>query len=248
MGQERAPIAFMTWRDLTITPLVWFGLLGLSIALTVLFARAVEPDGVLVVLVFYAVLVALTLLTLKVMRTAWPLREGTYRASTHPREVYLYNLYSFLIITFLFPIFLNPVIPPPFRKLFYRLTGTRFGKGIVSIGGRIADPHHLVTIEEGAIIGDDALILPHAIVLHPEHTVILRPVHIAAGAVVGAKSVVMPGVRVGERATIKAMSLVSTNTIIPPGEVWGGIPARSGGGAVDAGAGDLRPDRAEDPL
>jgi acetyltransferase-like isoleucine patch superfamily enzyme len=225
-AEPAAPIAFMTWRDLVITPAVWFGLLAVAVVATVAFARATDPDGVLIALVFYAVLATVTLIALKVMRSAWPLREGVYRISTHPREVYRYNLYSFLIITFLFPIFLNPVVPPPFRKLFYRLTGTRFGKGIISIGGRIADPHHLVTIEAGAIIGDDALILPHAIVLHPEHAVILRRVHIAAGAVVGAKSVVMPGVQVGERATIKAMSLVASNSIIPPGEVWGGNPAR----------------------
>jgi acetyltransferase-like isoleucine patch superfamily enzyme len=240
---ERPPIAFMSWRDLVITPFVWFGLLALAVVATVLLARALDPDALLIALVFYAVLAAATFITLKVMRVLWPLREGTYRASAHARELYLYNLYSFLIITFLFPIFLNPLIPPPFRKPFYRLTGTRFGKGIISIGGRIADPHHLVTVEEGAIIGDDALILPHAIVLHPEHTVILRRVHIGAGAVVGAKSVVMPGVRVGERATIKAMSLVPTNSIIPPGEVWGGVPA-----APQPSPADLRPEREEHAL
>ena len=237
--EERPPIAFMSWRDLVITPLVWFGLLALAVVATIL----IGPDGWLIPLVFYSVLAALTFAALKVMRTVWPLPEGTYRASTHARELYRYNLYSFLIITFLFPVFLNPLIPPPFRKLFYRLTGTRFGKGIISIGGRIADPHHLVTVEEGAIIGDDALILPHAIVLHPEHTVILRRVHIAAGAVVGAKSVLMPGVHVGERATIKAMSLVPTNTVIPPGEVWGGVPA-----TPQPSAADLRAERAEHAL
>jgi acetyltransferase-like isoleucine patch superfamily enzyme len=237
--EERPPIAFMSWRDLVITPLVWFGLLALAVVATFF----IGPDGWLIPLVFYAVLAALTFAALKVMRMAWPLPEGTYRASTHARELYRYNLYSFLIITFLFPVFLNPLIPPPFRKLFYRLTGTRFGKGIISIGGRIADPHHLVTVEEGAIIGDDALILPHAIVLHPEHTVILRRVHIAAGAVVGAKSVVMPGVHVGERATIKAMSLVPTNTVIPAGEVWGGVPA-----VPQPSASDLRAERAQHAL
>jgi acetyltransferase-like isoleucine patch superfamily enzyme len=237
--EERPPIAFMSWRDLVITPLVWFGLLAAAVVATFF----IGPDGWLIPLVFYAVVAALTFAALKVMRMAWPLPEGTYRASTHARELYRYNLYSFLIITFLFPVFLNPLIPPPFRKLFYRLTGTRFGKGIISIGGRIADPHHLVTVEEGAIIGDDALILSHAIVLHPEHTVILRRVHIAAGAVVGAKSVVMPGVHVGERATIKAMSLVPTNTVIPAGEVWGGVPA-----VPQPSASDLRAERAQHAL
>jgi carbonic anhydrase/acetyltransferase-like protein (isoleucine patch superfamily) len=68
-------------------------------------------------------------------------------------------------------------------------------------------------------------------------------VHIAAGAVIGAKSVVMPGVRVGERATIKAMSLVPTNSVIPPGEVWGGVPA-----APQPSPADLRPEPAEQAL
>jgi acetyltransferase-like isoleucine patch superfamily enzyme len=55
---------------------------------------------------------------------------------------------------------------------------------------------------------------------------ILAPVIVEAGAVVGARSVLMPGVVVGANSTVKAMSHVTMNTVIPPNEVWGGIPAR----------------------
>lgn len=44
------------------------------------------------------------------------------------------------------------------------------------------------------------------------------------GACVGANSVVLPGVTIGENAIVGALSLVKTD--VPAGEVWGGVPAR----------------------
>jgi hypothetical protein len=79
--EERPPIAFMSWRDLVITPLVWFGLLAVAVVATIL----IGPDGWLIPLAFYAVLAALTFAALKVMRMLWPLREGTYRAGSPTR-------------------------------------------------------------------------------------------------------------------------------------------------------------------
>ena len=43
-------------------------------------------------------------------------------------------------------------------------------------------------------------------------------------ASVGANSVVLPGVAIGEDAVVGALSLVKTD--VPAGEVWGGVPAR----------------------
>ena len=47
---------------------------------------------------------------------------------------------------------------------------------------------------------------------------------IKRGACVGANSVVLPGVTIGEEAIVGALSLVKTD--VPAGEVWGGVPAR----------------------
>jgi len=47
---------------------------------------------------------------------------------------------------------------------------------------------------------------------------------IKRGACVGANSVVLPGVTIGEEAIGGALSLVKTD--VPAGELWGGVPAR----------------------
>ena len=47
---------------------------------------------------------------------------------------------------------------------------------------------------------------------------------IKKGACVGANSVVLPGVTIGEKAVVGALSLVKKD--IPTGEVWGGVPSK----------------------
>lgn len=47
---------------------------------------------------------------------------------------------------------------------------------------------------------------------------------IKKGALIGANSVILPGITIGEDAVIGALSLVKTD--VPAGEVWGGIPLR----------------------
>jgi acetyltransferase-like isoleucine patch superfamily enzyme len=49
---------------------------------------------------------------------------------------------------------------------------------------------------------------------------------IRKGACVGANSVVMPGVDIGENSIVGALSLVKSGTRIPANETWVGIPAK----------------------
>lgn len=51
-----------------------------------------------------------------------------------------------------------------------------------------------------------------------------RPIVIGRHAVVGARSVILPGVHIGDYAAIGAMSLVRHD--VPDGEIWGGNPLR----------------------
>jgi acetyltransferase-like isoleucine patch superfamily enzyme len=53
-------------------------------------------------------------------------------------------------------------------------------------------------------------------------------------AVFGARSFIWPDVKIGHGAKIAAYSVVARGTVIPPGEVWGGIPARKLKGASEA--------------
>ena len=81
-------------------------------------------------------------------------------------------------------------------------------------------------IEEGAVLGEDTLLLPHGTSTQPELTVKLAPIHVGAGAIVGARAIILPGVKIGPRAAVAPNSVVKAHTVIPAGEVWGGVPAR----------------------
>ena len=56
--------------------------------------------------------------------------------------------------------------------------------------------------------------------------IILAPVRIGDGALIGGGSIVQPGCTIGNGAVVASRAVVPKWTEIPAGEVWGGIPAR----------------------
>jgi hypothetical protein len=217
-------IRFMGWKDLVVTPAVEVAILAISFASVLLLNRLVSAGLFANAILFYIMLLFWTLLTLKIIRVSFPMREGVYSYSDNPITCYIWNLHAFLCITNLSLHYINGLLPPPLRKLFYAALGAKMGKGIISIGGRLVDPH-LITVEEYAMIGDDALLTPHAYARTTSDILILGKIEIKKNAIVGAKSMIMPGVTVGENSMINAMSLVPMNTKIPPNQIWGGNPA-----------------------
>ena len=114
----------------------------------------------------------------------------------------------------------------PFTVMFLRpvvqtLFGARIGKE-VALGGKLVDPQ-LITIGDGAIIGEGSVLTAHAI---NSGEIVLGRIEIESGATVGVGAVIYPGVRVGAGAVVGANAVVLTNTQIPAGEFWAGIPAR----------------------
>jgi acetyltransferase-like isoleucine patch superfamily enzyme len=79
----------------------------------------------------------------------------------------------------------------------------------------------LITVEEDAVVGYRTTILCHE---YTSDKYRIGPVVIGRRATIGANCTLLPGVVVGEGATVSAMSLV--NRDVPPGELWGGVPAR----------------------
>jgi len=213
---------FMGWRDMVITPLVFFSIITIAGVGVWQLNRRVELGLFANTLVFFVLLVAITLIALKIIRTLFPLRDGIYSYDREPGACFIWNLMGFLCITVLAFQYHNLLIPIPFRKLFYQLMGAKLGKGMIIIGGRVLEPWR-VTIEEGAVIGDDAGLAPH--VLAGKSTLVLGSIHIKRGATIGARSVIMPGVTIGEDAVVNLMSVVPMNTRIGDNEVWGGNPA-----------------------
>lgn len=86
----------------------------------------------------------------------------------------------------------------------------------------ISEPWAL-TVGKDVMIGGACLISSHK----RERLVVSHmPIEIGDGATIGTRCTLMPGVKIGERALIGANSLVVSGTVVPPGEVWSGNPAR----------------------
>ncbi len=76
-----------------------------------------------------------------------------------------------------------------------------------------------VVIEDNVKIGFGAVILSYSSIDSKQGKVTLK-----RGSAVGANTVVLPGVTIGEGSIVGAQSLV--NRDIPPGEIWFGSPAK----------------------
>lgn len=216
---------FNNWRDALLTPGIELGLVLSAVAAVVLVNRWQLLSLFADFLLFYVLLIGLTLCVLKYLRTKFPLRPGIYCPIKHPQMVHRWSLYGFLYCVNLpFP-FLNDMLPFVFRKRLCWLMGAAVPKGIVSIAGTVFDPH-LVTLEEGCVMGQGSFLVPHAFVNCDGPKLIIGRVHLKRGAIIGAQAIVMPGVTVGEYAMVNAGSVVPMNTKIPPNEIWGGNPAR----------------------
>ncbi|USZ67987.1 acyltransferase [Halorussus salilacus] len=83
----------------------------------------------------------------------------------------------------------------------------------------------LVTVEDHAIVGYDATILCHEFLQEEYRT---GEVVVGERAMVGAGAILLPGVTVGEGASVAANSLVTRD--VPPGETVAGVPAKPMGG------------------
>lgn len=97
--------------------------------------------------------------------------------------------------------------------------------------GCLVDLHGRVRIGKGAVISPGVTLLTHAdpgsehrspiAVTHPPYT---APVDIGPYSWIGARAVILPGVTIGGEAIIAAGAVVTHD--VPPGETWGGVPAR----------------------
>ena len=113
------------------------------------------------------------------------------------------------------------MIYPPMRNKLYQASGVGI-QGYVEImmGGYIEDYFpELVTIEEHAGISFNVIIFTI-----DDHRGIVAPITIKKGAYVGAGSMILPGVIIGENAVVGAGSVVTKD--VPPNTVVVGVPAK----------------------
>ena len=109
------------------------------------------------------------------------------------------------------------------KRFLYRTCGAKIGKGAAFAPGSVIDFFwpELISVEENALIGYNTVVLAHELLQNEYRT---GKVIIGKNAMIGANCTVLPGIRVGEGATVSAMSLV--NRDIPAGQKWGGVPVK----------------------
>ncbi len=109
------------------------------------------------------------------------------------------------------------------KNALYRLTGMKVGAyvsmGLMSMVD-IFFPEE-ITIGDNSIVGYNTVILAHEFMVHEWRK---GPVVIGRDVSIGAGCTILPGVVIGDGATVSAMSLV--NKDVPAGAFAGGVPVR----------------------
>ncbi len=117
--------------------------------------------------------------------------------------------------------FLPFICTTPFINLYYRLMGMKMGDNVVINTTAIADPK-MIELGERVTLGGSCSIMGH---YAQGGYMVIAPTKIGNGATIGLRAIVMGGSVIGEKAKVMAGSFVLPRTVIPPGELWGGIPA-----------------------
>jgi acetyltransferase-like isoleucine patch superfamily enzyme len=109
------------------------------------------------------------------------------------------------------------------KNLLYRGLGIKVGAKVSAGMGVTMDVFfpQLISIGDNTIIGYNTVILAHEFLIRELRT---GPVEIGSDVMIGANVTILPGVRIGDGATVSACSLV--NRDVPAGALAGGVPAR----------------------
>lgn len=133
-----------------------------------------------------------------------------------------------------------------FRKLFYRLSGLKIGKGsVIHMWANFFEPAG-VSIGQDTIIGDHAFldgraplvignhvdIASSVMIYNSEHdlekadfSARTEAVKIEDYVFIGPRAIILPGVRIGKGAVIAAGAVVTTD--VPDFAIVGGVPAKA---------------------
>ncbi|MFQ5406251.1 MAG: acyltransferase [Candidatus Micrarchaeia archaeon] len=109
------------------------------------------------------------------------------------------------------------------KNALYRLLGMKIGNHASIAAGVTVDfifPE-LIEIGDNAVIGYGTLLTAHEFLVSEYRK---GKIKIGKNVLIGANSTILPGVEIGNNATISACSLV--NADIPPNAFVGGVPAK----------------------
>lgn len=148
-----------------------------------------------------------------------PLKEGDLAEGSREEFAAQVNILFYLVL--FNALIRTHFLPLPLARLVYIALGAHLGENTYSAGA-ILDPP-LTELGANCIIGHDAVLFSHAI---EGRRFALSRIKIGNNVTIGAMSVVMSGVTIGDGAIVCAGSVVLKNTRIAANEVWGGVPAK----------------------
>jgi acetyltransferase-like isoleucine patch superfamily enzyme len=111
-----------------------------------------------------------------------------------------------------------------------RALGVRVGEGCRILSMNVSSEYELVSIGNRVTVSSDVLFITHdgaGWLVHDEEGrrhYSYAPISIGDDVFVGARAVLMPGVRIGDRCVVAAGAVVVKS--VPPGTIVGGNPAR----------------------
>ena len=118
-----------------------------------------------------------------------------------------------------------------FRYPLYRGMGAKlYADTFLAVGVVLTEPW-AVSLGRHIMLGHEVIICGHQI---QDQELFLGRVEVGDNVLIGARAWIWPNVKIGNGAKVAAYSVVTRGTVIPPGEVWGGIPARKLRGSSEA--------------
>ncbi len=168
-------------------------------------------------------------------------------------EVGTKKVISFVTYSFL-QTFYNLLFLPPLRSIFLEILGAKIQNESIIMGVKFFNWHHkgpkwltigadcfigdetlidlynFVTLEDQVTLGQRVLVLTHTNVGYADHPLqkhfpkTSKGVTFRRGCFVGAGSIILPGVTIGEKSFIAAGSVVTED--VPRDSVYAGVPAK----------------------
>ncbi len=162
-------------------------------------------------------------LSLVVVGLKW-LLIGRHTPSQRPlwsTFVWRNELVNALCESVVYPYLVGPLLGTPMAPLFFRLMGSRFGRGVYLETTEITE-FDLVRVADGASLNADCTIQTH---LFEDRIMKMSYLTIGADASVGASAVILYDAVMKPGATLSALSLLMKGESLPANTHWQGIPS-----------------------
>ena len=114
------------------------------------------------------------------------------------------------------------MVPSFVGNIYYSLMGCKVGRG-AQINTANLNDCFMVEVGERTVIGGGASINGH---LFERDGIHLSKVRIGKKVVIGASAMINPGCTIGDGSVVASHAVLPKFTNIPPGEIWGGVPAK----------------------